>query len=242
MTNETSATGNLSLLACYSGVEVVWECGGKHAGYCNHTTGSCVCINGWSGRSEYTFTMDLEPYGGRVLSCPVHLPTIQVLYGILLTVMGTCLVFQVAYVLPKTVTLYRQYLNKPGERKKSVVAFRPCQMQALFLIYFTAQGAVSLLKFTDPAWDSTLYGIHMPISILMTLHFLAIVTMAFLDFSTRRTQHIAETVPLFTRRSSKCRGSQDPIWPQQVSRHICIPDLPDFGEGARSTIGATTEG
>ena len=66
-------------VSCFSGIEaVLGECGGAWAGTCNHTTGSCSCAAGWSGHSD-VLPMDLSQWGGSVLACHVHVPTVKVI-------------------------------------------------------------------------------------------------------------------------------------------------------------------
>ena len=42
----------MAQVPCYSGSEVLFECGGAYAGTCNTTSGSCLCNDGWSGHSD----------------------------------------------------------------------------------------------------------------------------------------------------------------------------------------------
>ena len=80
----SNASLNTSL-PCYYGWEVIGAvpCGGPGVGVCNTTTGSCVCADGYSGWSDFV-SMDETQYGagGRVLDCPIHMPTLQVLYSL----------------------------------------------------------------------------------------------------------------------------------------------------------------
>ena len=46
-----SAIANSTARACYTSLEVLFECGGSYAGVCNTTSGSCVCSPGFSGHT-----------------------------------------------------------------------------------------------------------------------------------------------------------------------------------------------
>ena len=171
---------NASILPCYSGIEIVLECGGQYAGSCDHTTGSCVCRNGFSGRSDYTFTADLRPWGGRVLNCPVHLPTLRVIYAIIATVALILCIFQGAWVLPQTIRVYRKHLHR-GRRRRT-----PLQVQLSVMMAFVLLSAIGIMKASDAAAERTLLGIHEPISSLVSGFVLCLFTATLLDFNFRR--------------------------------------------------------
>ena len=178
--------GNASL-PCYAGVETAFECGGQYAGYCDHATGSCVCINGWSGRSELTFTMDLSQYGGRVLDCPVHLPAFRVIYGTTLFVCVVLFVFHLAWVLPKTMKSYEKHRRNTVERgRKPWWSFTPLRIELLLLAVFASVAALAAVKVADPEWDSTLLGIHPLPSLLDFLIYTIINQIGYVDFNGRR--------------------------------------------------------
>ena len=86
-----------SMPTCYSGSDVLLECGGSYAGMCNTTSGSCLCNDGWSGHSDVVPLDTTTAYGGRVLACAVHVPTIKVLWA--LTLVPLLLSF---YLLPSS--------------------------------------------------------------------------------------------------------------------------------------------
>ena len=71
----------MAQVPCYSGSEVLFECGGAYAGTCNTTSGSCLCKPGWSSSSD---VIPMVVHGGRVLSCPVHVATLKVLWGFII--------------------------------------------------------------------------------------------------------------------------------------------------------------
>lgn len=60
--NWTNITGG-----CFSSHELLATCGGAYAGTC--VSMSCECREGWDGHSDF-ITMDLTPWGGRILECP----------------------------------------------------------------------------------------------------------------------------------------------------------------------------
>lgn len=181
--NITSHT-NSSKKPCYMGVVTVFECGGSYAGSCDHTTGSCVCIHGWSGRSDF-LTMDLEPYGGRVLDCPVHVLALRVMHGIMFAVSSLYALFMAVVVVPQTWMLYRRKAHKkPGLIRWW--AFGPLQVQfwVLMAVIFTA--AVGCLKMLDSTFSTTLLGIHEPISSITFARFLSSAMVGHVDLMLKR--------------------------------------------------------
>ena len=167
---------------CYSGPETVFECGGSYAGYCNHSTGSCVCVNGWSGHSDF-LSMDLVSRGGRVLDCPVHLQALQVLWAIVFGLTCASCPFVVLVALPKTWTTFKKRRKNP----KKWWAHPPLQMQGLIFTCQVLAAVISGLKMLDQTRQETLIGIHEPISSLWTAYFWMITAVAHNDFSSRRT-------------------------------------------------------
>ena len=167
---------------CYSGIETVFECGGSYAGYCNTTTGSCECINGWSGRSDW-ITMDLEPYGGRVLDCPVHILALRVLYGVVFVPSGLFALFLGIVTLPQTWMLYRRKTRKQAIKWWS---FGPLQVQFWIFVAIGFTAILSYLKMLDQTGSTALIGIHKPISFIAYMYFHAVTMTAHVDLLSRR--------------------------------------------------------
>lgn len=127
-------------LPCYTGIEVFAECGGSWAGTCGAATNSsllaaasrstsaalsgstssalgpgwssCVCAPGWSGHVD-VIPMDTTAWGGAVLACQVHAPTVQLLW--VLVGVG---VFCNVLMYPSAVREHRLFLTQKRSRKQ----------------------------------------------------------------------------------------------------------------------------
>ena len=191
---------------CYSGIEVVFECGGSYAGYCNHTTGSCVCINGWSGRSDW-YTMDLTPYGGRVLDCQVHLQAVQIIYGLIFAVSSLQSLYTCIFVLPATVATHRKELCS-GKTSKQLWMHAPLQIQVLLCIAIISTALLAGAIVFDPNRDLTLLGIHKPVSVIAFIYFLAMTATGHLDLTSRRSKLLGKGILLSNKTGSGALAEQ----------------------------------
>ena len=134
---------------CYSGSEVLFECGGAYAGACNTTSGSCLCFPGWSSQSDVI----QMGHRARVLSCPIHLATLKVLWGFVLAPLASCI-----YVYPSCFkTAWGTYLRKRSDDPLQYMII--CAMAIFGPISLSSLLALVILKLADI--DGTaLVGIH----------------------------------------------------------------------------------
>ena len=176
-----SMNQNATRLPCYSGIAVPFECGGPYAGFCDHATGSCVCINRWSGKSEFTFVMDLRPYGGRVLDCPVHLPALRGLYAVcLITSVGITL-FTLGKVLPHAVMTFKRYAEKRPE--KECWSYLPLKIVAVVLVTLLSADVFYTIKVIAP---ESLLGVDEPVTSVWLITATGLQAAAYLDITARR--------------------------------------------------------
>lgn len=205
----TSATPHV----CYSGVETILECGGSYAGYCNTTTGSCVCRSGWSGRSDY-WTMDLREYGGRVLDCQVNLRAIQILNAIVFVNGIVCSAIH-AFILRQTWRLYRK--RKANKVRLMWWSFAPLQVQILVVILFLAQALVGALKATDPEGTHALLGIHLPASLAGLLFIWLIPPIGAIHLMSRRKTLLAKALFLGGEEASAIQSKLSRSWRRVIA-------------------------
>jgi hypothetical protein len=127
-------------LPCYTGIEVFAECGGSWAGTCGADANSsllaassrstsaapsgstlsalgpgwssCACAPGWSGHVDVV-PMDTTAWGGAVLACQVHAPTVQLLW-VLVIVGVLCNVI----MYPSAVREHRLFLAQKRSRRQ----------------------------------------------------------------------------------------------------------------------------
>ena len=198
--SDSSSSGGLP---CYSGIEIVFECGGSYAGYCDHETGSCVCINGWSGKADGGFNMDLRPYGGRVLDCPPHVPTLRALYGIMLVICAALFIFHAAYVLPKAA---RSYRKSSRTKARHWTCFKPLHIELMVMTTFALLSALAATKIADAEWEWTLLGYHAPTNVLCLAYVAVLVFLGYTDFMTRRDALLKKK--LFLRGEEDCAISR----------------------------------
>ena len=118
--------------SCHVGVEVLVECGGGWSGTCNHTTGSCVCFDGWSGGSDL-IPLDLTRWANSgprvtlshstvpplVLACPVHIPTLKVLWGIVALGVVLC-VWKLPAAMVEVVRVHRRMWKRRRKNKERI--------------------------------------------------------------------------------------------------------------------------
>ena len=144
---------------CYAGAEVLFECGGAYAGTCNVTSGSCVCNDGWSGHS------DIVPldYGGRVLSCPVHVATIKVMWAVVLIPLAAFI-----YLYPSSLkTAWATYLRKRRDDPlQYMIVFN---MVCTTPVYWISMVALVVLKLADNG-GTALVGVHFAPTLLFALN------------------------------------------------------------------------
>ena len=179
---------------CYSGSDVLFECGGAYAGACNTTSGSCVCNDGWSGHSDIV-PLDTTSFGGRVLSCPVHVATIKVLWALVLLPMASCV-----YMYPSSFkTAWTIFLRKRGDDRLQymIISVGMVVMPA----YFVTGLALVVLKLADHG-GTALVGVHVVPTFLCALNTFCFCGMGLNQFLSSLKGAIAGAVHLPSPRSS----------------------------------------
>ena len=164
---------NTSLL-CYYGGEIIGAvpCGGPGVGVCNTTTGSCVCADGYSGWSDFV-SMDETQYGvgGRVLDCPVHVPTLQVLESLPMLVHLYAMVLA-PFALASQIAMFRKL--KARHRNRSTVRnwwdHAPLVMVVLYIAIVGPVGiALAIWRIAQPEIQLAIHGPYTFLSVLFLL-------------------------------------------------------------------------
>ena len=165
----------MAQIPCYSGSEVLFECGGAYAGTCNTTSGSCLCNDGWSGHSDIV-PLDTTPWStsfggrGRVLSCPVHGATLKVMWAIVLIPLAACI-----YMYPPSFkTAWATYLRKRRDDPlQYVIIFNGAFTVPVFLISMVA---LVVLKLADNG-GTALVAVHFAPTFLFALNTISYLAM-----------------------------------------------------------------
>ena len=96
-------------IPCYSGLETITVCG---VGYCDTSTGNCVCPDGFTGFSDFV-TMDETSLGGRVLDCNVSTVAVRILWCLPALVLLRTLV-----AIPQAISYQTRVFSKLARRDK----------------------------------------------------------------------------------------------------------------------------
>ena len=163
----------MAQIPCYSGSEVLFECGGAYAGTCNTTSGSCLCNDGWSGHSDIV-PLDTSSYGGRVLSCPVHVATIKVLWALTLLPLASTI-----YLYPSSFkTAWATFLRKRRtDPLQYTIIFNALCMIPLYMVSLLT---LAVLKLADNG-GTALVGVHVAPTSLFALNTFCFISMGLLQ-------------------------------------------------------------
>ena len=153
-------------LPCFSGVEVLFECGGSYAGTCNTTSGSCVCAPGWSGFTDVV-PLDLAPWNGTTLACPVHVNAVKVLWCLNIIPFLMCY-----YAYPSAFVILRKTWKTQWdhERRLQLMIFADVAIVMPMLFIFHILLLVEKLSVPhDGSASTAIIGVHIPVTVYISI-------------------------------------------------------------------------